>query len=122
MQRTMNALNKVIPGFEEKTFSKDLAEGPRQSMVALWSLANDIDNGMKTLLEASTSLTRRFQMYTESLAEGVLSGLDSPIRSSYMLDIVELQNKLLAQRQSLLTIMSLTYGAELRRALEKELP
>ena len=122
MQFTMSALLKAVPDLEAQAFSKDVNDDKRRAAIVMWSLANEIDTGMKTLHEAATSLTRRFQMYTEALTEGRLSGLDLPARSSYFIDIIELQNKIIAQRQSLTTLISLTCGNSHRKVFETELP
>lgn len=118
---TMKALLKVITNLEDVAFSRSSSDEEKRPFVVMWSLANEIDMDMDRLHTAVSSLTRRMGMYTEHVASGRLSSLDMPARSSFYIDIIGLHDTIIAKRQSLMTIISLTCGPEQRKAFEKEI-
>jgi hypothetical protein len=98
MKSALTILENIIPDFQEKSLKAPFNDKEdiflrNMSYMRLWTIASELDNDARALHSASESLSRRFKMYSESIAQNFHSH-DMPLHSSYVGDVHALHVKI----------------------------
>jgi hypothetical protein len=114
MKKALQILEEVVPSFNTKVFgSRDPGEKTNQSLYfRLWVTASDFDAARDRMIDASKVLSDRFSQFVTEV-EGS-SGCASPARSTYIQDLIALEEKVRMGWDEILFLLRILEGTEVR--------
>jgi hypothetical protein len=114
MKKALQILEEVVPEFNMKAFGAHARDEKANFPLyfRLWSTASDFDAARDRMIDASKVLSDRFSQFVTEV-EGS-SACSSPARSSYIQDLIALEEKVRMGWDELLFLLRILEGTGVR--------
>ncbi len=116
MKKALEILEDIVPDFKDKTFGqpKEDTEFRHALYLRLWTVAYDFDANRSRMIDISKILADNFSRFVAEV-EGSAS-LASPARSSYIQDLIALEEKVRIEGEELNFLLRVLEGTTIRNA------
>jgi len=116
MKKAQEIIEAVVPNLKDKTFGQpeEGLEMKNKLYLRLWTVAYDFDTNRSRMADISRILADNFSRFVTEV-EGSTS-LASPARSSYIQDLIALEEKVRIEGEELNFLLRVLEGVAIRNA------